>query len=79
MRQKKYEVRVLIGDEVVSSERISLDLLSEYISSLNQFYKNGSMLLFSDEDCPPFPDRETLGSEDVEKIDIRAIPLVRST
>ena len=42
MGPKKYTVKVLIGNKVVRSEHVSESLVSDYISSLKMFYKNGA-------------------------------------
>jgi len=79
MKQKMYNIRVLIGNEVIKSEQIEESLVSEYISSLRIFYKDEAMLLILDKDRPPIHNKEYLGSEDVHKIDIQAIPIARAT
>jgi len=40
MKEKKYTLKVLIGNKVVRIEKVSESLVSDYISSLKKFYKN---------------------------------------
>ena len=42
MKPKKYNVRVVIGDKVVRSEKVDEGLVSEYVSSFKKFYKDGA-------------------------------------
>ena len=42
MGQKKYTVKVLIGNKVVRSEKVNESLVSDYISSLKMFYNDGA-------------------------------------
>ena len=42
MGQKKYIVKVVIGNRVVRSEKVNESLVSDYITSLKMFYKDGA-------------------------------------
>jgi len=42
MKPKKYNVRVVIGDKVVRSEKVDEGLVSEYVSSFKKFCKDGA-------------------------------------
>ena len=62
---KKYDVRILVGENVVKQECTDKELLSEYISNMRLSYKDQAVLLILDRGHPLIPGKETLSSEDI--------------